>query len=283
MSDFQLVKGGTNTNNGSIPKGNNGNGNGRFQGMQPNAGAGVMDYNAEQEQENGNGYDEEKHSHNSGFSLDNVLSNGNGNGSEDGELQFANAPKFTNYIMEIKGRQTVELGKSGTGRGLIKATNEEVDYFQFENGFRVQIQGVPQDLYFDVQRTFPPPPPPLNEVKTPFGGSKWVPNPHDPEYKNMLKQHSIESGGRMVDYVIWLGTVLSLDPVQREKVKQYRDSYRNQLGLELDSDDKMVYIKKVICDGNFMKMMELSNAIQSLTNASEEAIAEKQNNFRRNG
>lgn len=194
----------------------------------------------------------------------------NGNGNGRGRLNPGQVQNNNNIV------------KAHTEFSTLPGNTHPTTNFVFSNGFTLEIQPVDTDLYSDVRRSHKMPKPPLNEVPSPNGGTRWVENEHDTYYKELLELYQAEVMLDFLDQVIWYGTVLELDDNQLLQVISKRDE-ASKRKLELDPDDKMVFIKKVLCRGpqGQKDLKELISAIQKLNNPTEEEIDQKVSSFRR--
>lgn len=168
----------------------------------------------------------------------------------------------------------------GFGRQVPK-----LDDFTFPNsGIPVQLRKVSPLLRDDVdaavRRQHPPPDPPMQVVDTGFGdGATPQPNIADPAYRAAVLEWQTAHWGRVAEALMRLAVARYIEvDVDAEAVAQLRVDMA-ALGVELDADDKYVYITR-ICIGSRADERDLSDALFTRQEQLREAVDSHKATFR---
>lgn len=168
----------------------------------------------------------------------------------------------------------------GQGRQVPK-----LDDFTFpDSGITVQLRKVSPLLRDDVdaavRRQHPPPDPPMQVIDTGFGdGATPQPNVADPAYRAAVLEWQTAHWGRVAEALMRLAVARYIEvEVDQEAVAQLRADMA-ALGVELDADDKYVYITR-ICIGSRADERDLSDALFTRQEQLREAVDSHKATFR---
>ncbi len=164
------------------------------------------------------------------------------------------------------------------------ATNQGLTEFVCKDtGITLRIRHIPftvTDRFFkQYEADHPAPKPPTNEVD--YGDNEKVkePNLADPTYLRRLGRYEKERGEVVNEQAKRLFTQLAVEcEVDAAAVTALRAAM-TQLGVELDVDDKFVYVWQIAV-GTMEGHNELMSAIQRRLQPTEEGIAEARQSFR---
>lgn len=145
----------------------------------------------------------------------------------------------------------------------------------------VQIRRISPLLRDDIdsQLRVESPPPEVPIKKRNYGTEEEPdyieePDPFDPIYKEAVRKWSITHGNdlgtRLLRIAVMRGVVLELDENQKQEVQQLREDMR-EVGIELDPDDKFVYITR-ICVSTNDTLRSLHDAIFTASRPDREVI-----------
>lgn len=149
--------------------------------------------------------------------------------------------------------------------------------FTFENGVHVWLRKVPPMLINKLNRSWPPPDPPLQPVD--FGdGQRMEPNPTHPDHIRALGRYYDEHGDRIHELLIRVSVKYELTEQDLDDLKERRDQML-EMGIELPSDPKVAFIT-CVCIGSQEESDALRRAILMRTHPTEEAIADAVMSFR---
>jgi hypothetical protein len=152
-----------------------------------------------------------------------------------------------------------------------------------DTGIELKIRHIPftvTDKFFpEYDKQFPPPKPPMHKVDYGEGEQVDEPNLSDTTYARLLVEHEQKKAIWCDDKAKHLYATLAVEcPVDEEAVKQLRDTMKG-LGVELDPDDKFVYVW-YIAVGTTQGHNELMQAIMRRIQPTGEAVAQAQTTFR---
>jgi hypothetical protein len=157
----------------------------------------------------------------------------------------------------------------------------ELTSFVFKDtGVTVPIRKVSPYLVMDLQRAFPPPEPPLNEVDYGDGKKVMEPNEASPAYQRELVKYNTALQERLQILLIKRGVAIELSDAQKAEVVELREFMKNELQIDLDPDDKVVYITRIAM-GTDGDLTDLINAIMRRSQPTEEAVSEATKSIRR--
>lgn len=141
------------------------------------------------------------------------------------------------------------------------------------SGITVKLRRVSPFLLGDVAKSLVAPKPPLNTVD--YGnGPVQEANEADPTYLVALEDHRKEVGVRNMKALIRLGVECEVDD---DAVQELRATMRD-LGVELDPDDKWVYIVNIAITHED-ELIQLRDAILRKSQPTEEAVQEQLADF----
>ena len=151
------------------------------------------------------------------------------------------------------------------------------DTFTFSTGITVQLRRVSPYLVTEIDRVFPEPDPPTQEVEL-DGEKKIEPNPADPAYLRLLVAHRRKISERKLNYVLKHG-VTADESEMRAAVDEKRRAWQDEFGVDLEEKDTLLAYLKYVCVGSPDELTELVNAIQSRSKPTEGGIAAEAKSF----
>jgi hypothetical protein len=146
-----------------------------------------------------------------------------------------------------------------------------------DTGAVLLIRKVSPLLNQELKKKFPPPAPPTSRVDYGDGDVREEPNPSDPAHQQAMAewQDAMEERARMI--FVKLGVAVEWTDEKRARVQEVRETMA-LLGVDLDPDDKMVYVSHVAI-GSEQDYQELVQAIMTRSQPTEAAIAEAVETF----
>jgi hypothetical protein len=158
--------------------------------------------------------------------------------------------------------------------------NPALTPFTFKDtGRTVLTRRVSPYMVFELQRAFPPPAPPMQEVDYGDGKTRLEPNSANPDYIESVKKYNLDFQEKMQRLIIKRGIHVNLSDDDREEVAELRKFWMDEFEKELDPDDRMVFILH-ICIGSDTDLEEILNAITRRSQPTEPAIKEALDGFR---
>jgi hypothetical protein len=157
-------------------------------------------------------------------------------------------------------------------------TTELMLYKFKDTGVEVSIRKVSPLLGAEIQRAFPAPTPPLQEVDYGDGVKKMEPNPSDPTFIEELRKYSNFLEEKTRSLIIKRGVVIELTDEQKSDVAELRKQWKDDFGVELQGDDKYIFVS-YIAVGTDSDLEELLQAILRRSRPTEGAIAEATKTF----
>ncbi len=150
----------------------------------------------------------------------------------------------------------------------------ELNPFTFEDtGITVQIRKVSPLLIMEVQKAMPVPKPPMQEVV--YGdpndpGAKKVKEPNEthPDYMAAIEKYNMDLEQMVRKFMISRGVVITLDEEQKADVKELREEWKEEFGVELNGNDKFLFISYVAI-GTDADMEELMDVIMRRSQPTE--------------
>lgn len=148
-----------------------------------------------------------------------------------------------------------------------------------DTGVTFSIRKVSPMLVNEINKAYPKPVPPMNEVD--YGDGKKVkePNESDPDYQKQLREHRTLTFQKMQELMVERGVIIELTSEQKAEVKQLRDQFKTIMNKELTGSDKSVFIFNIAI-GTDSDLNELIQAITRRSQPTEEAIGEHLDTFR---
>lgn len=151
------------------------------------------------------------------------------------------------------------------------------DTFTFSTGITVHLRRVSPFLVSEIDRVFPEPEPPTQEVEL-DGEKKVEANPADPVYLQQMAKHRHETVERKMEYLLKRGVVED-ESVMRVAVEEVRAHWRSEFSAELEEKDLLFAYIKYVCVGNADDFGDLMNAIQMRSKPTEGGIAAEAKSF----
>jgi len=149
--------------------------------------------------------------------------------------------------------------------------NELTPFTFKDGGYQVQIRKVSPLLVMEVQRGFPPPEPPMQEVDYGDGKKKLEPNAAHPSHLKAMKAYDTELELRVRRAMIQFGVVYTLTDDDKQRLKEIRDYWaENKMG-ELEKNDLVAFISYVAI-GSPDDMNELIETIMRRSQPTEMAV-----------
>jgi len=147
-----------------------------------------------------------------------------------------------------------------------------------DTGKVVQIKKVSPLLIMQLQKDFPEPEAPLQEVDYGDGEIRLEPNPAHPDYEKTLQQYKYAFEQRMREMMVDRGVVLELSDEDKVEIQDLRTYWQENYGKPLAGNDKFVYIS-YICIGTDADMNELVEAISRRSQPSNGAVEAAKKSF----
>jgi hypothetical protein len=155
----------------------------------------------------------------------------------------------------------------------------ELTAFTFhDTGVKVLIKKVSPLLVVELQKAFPPPAPPQQEVE--IGGEIVIEsNPAHPDYVATMNEYNREFEMRVRRLLIKRGVEIPGENKEwQEEVAELREFWREEYAKELEGDDKMLYIS-YIAVGTDGDLTDLLGAIMQRSQPTEAAVAAAKASF----
>lgn len=147
-----------------------------------------------------------------------------------------------------------------------------------DTGKVVQIRKVSPLLIMQLQKDFPEPVPPMQEVDYGDGKKVLEPNPAHPDHELALRQYRYDFEQRMRQMMIDRGVVLELSEDDKQEIQDLRDYWQANYGKALPGSDKFIYIS-YLCIGTDADMDELVTAISRRSQPSHGAVEAAKKSF----
>ncbi len=162
-------------------------------------------------------------------------------------------------------------------------TSELTPHTFKDTGIKVKIRKVSPMLIMEVQKAFPPPKPPMQEVV--YGdpgesGAKTVEEPNEahPDYLVAIDEYNLELEAKVRQLMFKRGVRIHLDEEQKQEVKELREEWKEMFDKDLSGSDNYLYIS-YIAIGTDADMGELQEVIMRRSQPTEAAIAEAKAGF----
>lgn len=154
--------------------------------------------------------------------------------------------------------------------------NELIPHTFKDSGVTVQIKKVSPLLILELQRAFPKPEPPTQEVM--IGDKKVIEsNPAHPDYVLALEKYQIELEKKIRRLLIKRGVKCD---VPEDEVSELRKFWADEGLGELDPNDLVVYISYIAC-GTDSDLEDLITKITRRSQPTEAEIKASVDSFRR--
>ncbi len=148
-------------------------------------------------------------------------------------------------------------------------------YFRFTNGVEVKVRPVSPALIIDLQKKFPEPPVPIVESEVGDGTKIREENPVDPDYKRAWAEWHDKLDEKFRRLILLMAVECEVNPVE---VKRVRDFFKSEFEVELDPNDKLVYLNDVLPSGND-EYTAFIDAVAGRSRPTEGAIAKAIEDF----
>lgn len=146
-----------------------------------------------------------------------------------------------------------------------------------DSGKRISYRKVSYNLSNELRKVFPAPKPPIITVSYDTGPRQEA-NPNDPAYVEALKNYHMEFEGRLRQVIVKRGTVIVLTDEDKRELNELRETMA-ELGVELPKSDNEAWLFHIAISTP-EEYQELLNAITRRSMPTEEAVAEKREQFR---
>lgn len=159
--------------------------------------------------------------------------------------------------------------------------NELIPFTFKSTGKTVKIRKVSPFLSLELQKSFPPPEPPLQKVEYDEGDVREEKNWSHPEYVKALEAYNIELSSKIQRLIIKRGVALEITDEVKADLAELRAWWLEEFGVELsEKNDHVAYVLYVCaCDDEDAK--EMIEAITKRSQPTEVAIQQAQGMFQR--
>jgi hypothetical protein len=140
------------------------------------------------------------------------------------------------------------------------------------------VRKVSPMLAMEVDRAFPVPQPPMQEVDYGDGRKRMEANFAHPEYQAALAARQQKIQEKVQALIIKRGVVMTLTDEQKLEVADLRSWWKDEMGKELDGDDVYVWTCHIAIEDE-KDMTGLMGAIMSVSQPTQEAIDKAKNMF----
>lgn len=142
-----------------------------------------------------------------------------------------------------------------------------------DSGVTIKTRKVSPLLLAEIQKTLPPPTPPMQEVD--YGGTKRMePNPVHPDYVQALAAYRADFSNLIFRALVLIGVECEVDA---EAVGKLRADMQ-QFGVTLPPEDKFVYVAHILCTSN-EDVTALRDLLLRHSQPTEVAVAEATERF----
>ena len=150
--------------------------------------------------------------------------------------------------------------------------NELIPHTFADSGRTVMVRKVSSLLILELQKAFPEPKPPTQEVEI-AGVKRLEANPAHPDYQKALQAYQLDLEMKIRKLLIKRGVVCD---VPKDEVDDLRTFWREEFNQELDPSDLLVYVSYLACttDG------DLQDLVEKITRRSQPTEAEIQANIK---
>ena len=161
--------------------------------------------------------------------------------------------------------------------------NELMPFTFKDTGVTVKIKKVSPLLLLEVQKAFPPPEPPMQDVvygdpDDPGAKMEQEPNYAHPDHLANIDEYKMELEEKIRFLMIKRGVVINLTAAQKEEVKELREYWKEEYGAEIKLNDKLLFIN-YIAIGTDSDIADLIQVISSRSQPTGAAIAEAKAGF----
>jgi len=143
-----------------------------------------------------------------------------------------------------------------------------------DSGAVIRVKRISPMSLIAIERAYPDPKPPLQEVDYGNGSKKHERNPLSPEYLTELEEHRNKKNLLVLKAFVRLGVEVEVDAAA---VAAYRADMQ-ALGVELDPDDMYVYVAHILCQTND-DLNALREAVEGGSLPTEREVSSKLSTF----
>lgn len=155
----------------------------------------------------------------------------------------------------------------------------ELTPFTFEStGVTAKLRKVSPYLVFELQRSFPPPDAPMQEVSYGDGETRLEANPAHPDYLKEYQRYQLDLEGKIRRLMIKRGVVCEFD---KQEVADLREFWISEYEKELPEKDDFVAYITYLAMGTQEDAEELIAAITRRSQPTEAAVQLAQGTFQR--
>lgn len=156
--------------------------------------------------------------------------------------------------------------------------NELIPFTFSDTGETILIRKVSPLLGLELQKAFPPPKPPVQEVD--YGDGRMVKeaNAAHPDYLSAMQAYQIDFEDKLRRLYIKRGAVITWSEERRAQVDELRSFWHDEYGIDLPGDDTMVFVS-YLCIGSDKDLENLVTAIMQRSQPTEAAVAEAVETF----
>lgn len=155
-----------------------------------------------------------------------------------------------------------------------------VDFTFPDSKIKIKIRKISPFLAREIQKDFPPPDPPQQEVDYGDGVVKTEANESHPDHVKKMREYNDEVETRMQNLILLRGVVFEITPEMQDEIDDVRQFLLETYKIESEESDKMIYLKYVAV-GSDRDLRELINAVIGISQPTEEAIGRNVKSFRR--
>ena len=134
-------------------------------------------------------------------------------------------------------------------------TDKLIPFTFKDTGIEIALKPVSQTDAITVVRQCRKPLPPLEHVQNGDGSWRDEPNYDADDYVQALQDYQLEIEERLRRFYIKRGVVLRLTDEQKAEVEEYRQYMREDQQIELDPDDKFVYVNSIAMGTNYQDFL----------------------------
>jgi hypothetical protein len=114
-----------------------------------------------------------------------------------------------------------------------------LSYFRFSNGVEIKVRPVSPAIFLELQKKYPEPQVPIVESEVGDGSKIREENPADPDYKRAYAEWDDKQKEMMSRILLLRAAECEVDVAQVEETREF---YRSEFEIELDKNDKFVYL-----------------------------------------
>lgn len=154
---------------------------------------------------------------------------------------------------------------------MTNATNNYTPYTIAGSGVSLFIRPVSSFLFRDIEKQYPAPIPPREQIIRADGSFMETENRAHPDYIAAVREREARVNGMMGDLIVELACMIVLTDEQRDEIKAYRDNFKRITGGELAGSIESQYIKYIALADN-SDMVELIRAVMNRMRPDEKKL-----------